>query len=208
MKTLEAIKKRRSTRQYLDKDIEFSKIAEIIEAGSYAPNAGNLQNWKFIIVKDKANIQKIAETCLEQYWMASAPAMIVVCSEDERSEKYYGDRGKQIYNIQNCAAAAQNIVLAATDLGLATCWVSAYKEENIRHILNMPANTTPQVVITIGYSKEVPQEKYMLELKDLFYFDSWGTTIKNLERIMGIESTTLKEIFKKGKELLTKVIKK
>ena len=87
MDVLEAIKNRRSCRSYLQKAVEFDKITAIIEAGHYAPSAGNLQDWKFVIVTDKGLRESIAEHCLEQFWMAHAPAYIVVCSNEERTEQ-------------------------------------------------------------------------------------------------------------------------
>ena len=81
METLDCIKSRRSIRKYReDKAVEFEKLARIIEAGTLAPSAGNLQDWKFILVVELAARKKIAEACLQQYWMETAPVHIVVCS--------------------------------------------------------------------------------------------------------------------------------
>ncbi|GIU69587.1 MAG: NADH dehydrogenase [Candidatus Woesearchaeota archaeon] len=132
METLEAINQRRSIRKYLDKPVEFEKITTIIDSARKAPSAGNLQDWSFIIVTDKNLIKQVASYALEQYWIATAPALIVVCGLPEKHEMYYGLRGKRLYNIQDCAAAIENILLSATDLGLGTCWVGAFEEEKIR----------------------------------------------------------------------------
>ncbi len=204
MKVIEAIKKRRSQREFSDKQVEFYKIADIIEAGMHAPNAGNLQNWKFIVVKDKEKRNQIAEACVEQYWIAEAPVLIIICAEEERAEKYYEKRGKNLYNIQNCAAAAQNMLLAATSLGLASCWVGAFSEDRIKALLSVPDKIRVFTVLPFGYSNAKPKEKHMFDIKDLFYFEEWDVTIKNIHKIMGIESSTFKDIITKGKEIIQK----
>ena len=94
MEVLEAIKSRRSIRKYLDKPVEWELIANILDAGRYAPCAGNLQNWKFVAVTDEGRKKSIAEACLRQLWMEQAPVHIVIFAEVEKFERYYGKQGK------------------------------------------------------------------------------------------------------------------
>ena len=108
MEVLECIKTRRSIRKYLDKPLPWELIANVMEAGRYAPSAGNLQNWKFIAVMSEGRRKAIAEASLQQYWMEQAPVHIVICSEPEKGEMHYGKRGKENYTIQNSAAAAMS----------------------------------------------------------------------------------------------------
>ncbi|MBD3209039.1 nitroreductase family protein [Candidatus Woesearchaeota archaeon] len=178
MDVLWAIKNRRSCRSYLQKPVEFDKITAIIEAGHYAPSAGNLQDWNFIIVTE-ADIRKaISEHCMEQYWMAQAPAMIVVCSNEERTEQRYGLRGKRLYSIQSCAAAMENMLLAAEALGLGTCWVGAFDEEFVTQSLNIPETARPQAIVTLGYKGEEPEPKDLTSLQSLVYFNAYGNRLK------------------------------
>lgn len=208
MKIIDIIKKRRCIREFIDKDVEFYKIAEIIDAGMQAPNAGNLQNWEFIVVKERLKKERIAEASVQQYWMTEAPILIVICAAEERAEKYYGDRGKNLYNIQNCAAAAQNMLLAATSLGLASCWVGAFNEESVKSILDIPKGVSPQIILAIGYSDKEPEKKHMFDIKDLLYFDEWGVAVKNIHTIMGMDPDTLQGALTKSKELLFEIKKK
>ena len=90
------------------------------------------KHWKFILIRDKDTINKLAEAALQQLWIASAPFIIVVSSETEKLNQFYGVRGERLYSIQNCAAAIQNMLLAAHALGLASCWVGAFDENIIK----------------------------------------------------------------------------
>ena len=184
MDVLSAIVNRRSCRSYLQRPVEFDKITALCEAGHYAPSAGNLQDWKFIVVTDASTRQVIAEHCMEQYWMAQAPVYIVVCSFEERTEQRYGLRGKRLYSIQSTAAATENILLAAEALGLGACWVGAFDEEFITETLGIPSSARPQAIITIGYKGEKPEPKELQSMQNLFYFNSYGNRLKKAHLVI------------------------
>lgn len=211
MKVEEAIKKRRSTRKYLDKKVEWEKIGKIIEAASYSPSAGNLQNWQFIVVTDSKKKQEIAEASLKQYWIATAPALIIICNKKREIRSFYGERGEKLYSIQNCALAAENIMLTATSLGLATCWVGAFNEEAVSKALKIPPqDTIPEAIITIGYTaEETIKEQQRHPLDRITFFNEWGNP-KSEFGIFPLEKYQ-QEIEKKANKittLLKKIIKK
>lgn len=168
------IKERRSTRSFLKKDISFEQVSEILDAARYAPSSGNLQNWSFIIVKDKENKEKLAKACAGQYFLIDAPVLIIVCSNLERLKEAYGNRGEALYSIQNCAAAIQNMLLKAHDLELATCWVSAFDEENVKRLFKIEDDTRPQAVVAIGYAEESEREAKRFPLKSMVFFEEWN----------------------------------
>ena len=111
---LKLIATRRSIRKYKDIPVEWTKMVDILEAGRCAPSCGNLQNWKFIVVTEPEAKHKVAEACVKQYWMEQAPVLIVICSNPDKAEKHYGVRGEKLYSVQNGAAAAMNMILAAS----------------------------------------------------------------------------------------------
>ena len=162
----------------MDRPVEFDKVTACIEAGHYAPSAGNLQDWKFILVTDVDLRKSIAEHCMEQYWMAQAPVHIVVCANEERTELRYGLRGKRLYSIQSCAAATENILLAAYSLGLGSCWVGAFDEDFLIRTLDIPPWARPQGVITLGYPDEKPERKQLTSLQSLVYFNGFGARLE------------------------------
>ena len=188
MDTIECIMTRRSIRKFMDVDVERTKLGIVLEAGAHAPSAGNIQNWKFFLVSREDLKKKIGEACMQQSWIATAPIIIVVASEPEKATQYYGVRGERLYSVQNCAAVAQNMLLAAHDQGLASCWIGAFNEESINKTLNMGHRFRPQIVLPLGYADESVPEPLRLRIENLVIFEDQrgggnggGSRIKDLD---------------------------
>ena len=163
MDTLKAIGTRRSIRRYQTTRIDDETVMTLIEAGSMAPTAGNLQDWKFIIVSKKELMKQLSEAALGQTCIHNAAIVIVICSDSEQTERNYGLRGVRLYTIQNSAAAAQNMLLAAHDMGLGANWIGAFDEEKVRRVLKIPSSARPQIILSFGYPDEAPVQKRMKE---------------------------------------------
>lgn len=168
------IRERRSTRAFLKKDVSIEQVSEILDAARYAPSSGNLQNWSFIIVKDKANKEKIAKACAKQFFLNEASVLIIVCSNLEKIKDVYGNRGEALYSIQNCAAAIQNMLLKAHDIKLASCWVSAFDEEKIKRAFKIEDDARPQAVIAIGHAEDYEKEARRFPLKSMVFFEEYN----------------------------------
>lgn len=151
MDAIEAIKKRRSIRKFLDKEIPEEHLRAILECGRLAPSAGNRQPWVFIVVKDPNLKQKLVDAALNQTFIAGAPVVIVVCADPDLSGARYEDRGRTLYALQDTAAAVENMMIAATSLGLGTCWIGAFRETEVKKALEIPAHLKPVAIIPIGY---------------------------------------------------------
>ena len=211
MDTFECIKTRRSIRKYLDKPVPWDDIHAVVEAAMYAPSAGNLQNWKFIILLERGLKKKIAEAALQQYWIEAAPVVIVVCAEPGKAERYYGVRGERLYTIQNCAAAIENMLLAANARGLGSCWVGAFEEDAVTRALSIPENEgiRPQAILTFGYPDEKPEMPRRFTIETLLYFNKWRGVMKSVPLYLGYWGESLKKNLKeKGEEIVEKVKKK
>ena len=185
METSDAIFKRRSIKKYKQNPIEEEKIGMIIEAAKFAPSSGNLQNWQFILVKDPAKRLKIAELCNNQMWMAQAPLHIVICAEQSRMQRMFGETGEKFYSIQNCACAAENMMLCATDLGLGSCFVSAFDYAPLAELLDVPESASIQVVLTIGIPDENPGAPIRYQVPELCFFESYGNRLENPDKDFG-----------------------
>ncbi|HHE36918.1 MAG TPA: nitroreductase family protein [Candidatus Woesearchaeota archaeon] len=184
MDALECISTRRSIRRFLNVPVDFETIMTIVEAGSLAPSSGNVQDWKFIVVDNKDLMKKISEHSLGQECVHNAAFLIVVCSDPEQTEIHYGLRGQRLYTVQNCAAAAENMLLAAHALGLGGVWVGAFDEEKIRELLDIPKKARPQAILAFGYPDEVPDYKRVKDLRTITYFNSYGASIKKIHRVL------------------------
>lgn len=204
---LDLIKTRRNVKNFLPKYVSYENIMRVLDAARYAPSSGNIQNWKFIIVLDIEKKEKLAEACYDQYEITAAGALIVVCAEVEKAERYYGLRGERLYSIQNCAAAIQNMLLEAHSLGLATCWIGAFDEDAIKSILNIPEEVRPQAIIPLGYAKEVPQAPPKYALEHVVYLESWRGTIRDLAKYLRDYATILGRKAQSAKSSLHKGVK-
>ena len=172
----EVLNNRRSIRLYKKKLVERDKLYKIIDAATLAPSAGNLQSWTFIIVDDVNIKSQIITAAMQQDWMFNAQ-IIVVCSRIENTKKFYGARGELLYTIQDCAAAIQNMLLEATNLGLGSCWIGAFDEKAITRILKLSDDLRAQAIITIGYSDESPVIPRRYNIDGLISYDEYGKRI-------------------------------
>jgi nitroreductase len=153
---LEVIKKRRSVRSFKEQDLPQDMVEKLLEAARWAPSAGNVQPWAFVVVRSQETKQKLSTAASSQKSLEEAPIVIVVCADEERAEESYGVRGKTLYCLQDTAAAVQNILLTACSLGLGSCWIGAFREEEVRRTINAPKTMRPVALIPIGYPNETP----------------------------------------------------
>jgi nitroreductase len=208
METLECIESRRTIRKFLDVPVEFEKIGNILNAGRLAPSAGNTQDWKFILVTEPELRKQLAEACMQQYWMEKAPVHIVVGTSPSVTERLYGKRGVELFAIQNCAAAAMSMLLAAHDQGLGAAWVGAFSEAHVRRILSMPDSAKPMVIIPIGYPDEDPQRPAKYTIDQTTYIERWGNRIKDLAAYLGYYSQHVAHAAIAGKAALKRFLEK
>ena len=205
MEMFECIEKRRSIRKYSDLAVEWEKVGNILRAGQLAPTSGNVQDVKFVVVTDKDKRIQLANAALKQHWIAKAPVIIVVYSEPKINQRFYGLRGEKLYTIQNSAAAVQNMLLAATDEGLGSCWVGAFDEAMVNSALGAPDSVRPQTMITIGYTDETPEMPKRHRLVDLVYINGWRAKMVNVDLLFDDFSEVIR---KKIEEAKTAVVEK
>ncbi len=172
MNTIECIKSRRSIRKYNQTPVGEDVINKIMEAAVHAPSSGNLQDWEFVVVRNQTTKKKLAEACYNQEPVDKAPVVIVVCSDSNRSLKY-GERGRNLYSIQNSAAAAQNIMLAAWEMGVGSCWIGAFDEMEVANAVILPSHVRPLAIITLGYPDEKPNPPKRWGLKDVVRWERY-----------------------------------
>ena len=167
---LEAIKKRRSVRHFLKEDVSDETMMELLDAMRWAPSAGNLQPWEFVVVRDAEVKRKVSEAA-RQAWIMEAPVVVVVCAVPERSAPRYGDRGINLYCLQDTAAAVQNLHLAAVEKGLGTCWVGAFNESLVAQAVNVPQGVRPVAVVPVGRPAETPAPRPRRSLEEIVHRD-------------------------------------
>ena len=172
MDVFKAIEDRFSCRSYNGKKIHENYIKKILDAGVKAPNAGNLQCWRFFIIDSEEKKEELCKSALRQKWMMQAPVFIVVCGDPTNQTRFYKKRG-DLYLIQDCAAAAENMLLSATALGIKSCWVGAFDENAVQRVLKLPNHIVPYIIITLGYSDEKAGKKKRHNLDSLVYYNEY-----------------------------------
>ncbi len=197
MDVLDAIRKRRSIRKYLPVSVEWDKVIDVLEAGRHAPSAGNLQDWKFVIVTDAKKKEAIATPCLNQVWMETAPIHIVICSNPEKAVQHYDERGEE-YSIADAACVAMSMMLAATAQDLATCWVGAFERTLLIEAVGIPDRATPRLILTLGYADEIVPAPPRMPLESLVFLQSYGNRIKNINMITWDWSLMMEDFVKKA----------
>jgi len=139
-----AIKKRRSVREYLDKPVPVRLLEEIVDAARFAATARGIQPWEFVVITDPKALQGLAALAENARFLAQAKACIAVFCSDT---KYYLEDG---------CAATENMLLAATALGIGSCWVAGDKKpycQEITAMLGVPASFKLVSLVSLGYPK-------------------------------------------------------
>jgi len=150
--TLQTIFKRRSIRVFTDQPVPADAIDTILQAAMAAPSARNGKPWEFVVVTRPDLLAALRAKLTTGSF--AAPLVIAVLANLSLSQNPNGERMFP----QDCAIAAQNILLAATDLGLGSCWVANYPNEDrmaaVREILHIPKTVVPFCCVYIGYPGE------------------------------------------------------
>lgn len=164
---LNSILDRRSVRKYTSEKVSREEIRQLLECAMQAPSAMNRQGWQFVVVTDRETLCALADNHPYANMLRQAPVCICVCGEEGAVPGYYQ---------QDCAAATMNILIAAKEMGLGSCWMGvAPREERmqaVRKILNIPETIMPFNLIAVGHPAEDPPrpERYR---EDKVHFDRW-----------------------------------
>lgn len=169
MDVFEAIRSRRSIRSYLDKPVEEEKLTKVLDAGRLAPSANNRQEWRFVVVRNPGTRKRLSKAACNQGFVAEAAVVIACCSIE--SDKIL-TCGQPTYTI-DLAIAIDHMTLAARALGLGTCWIGAFHEDEVRKILNIPESVRIVELLTLGYPGENPGPRPRKHLDEIVVYEEW-----------------------------------
>ena len=165
---LTAIKERRSIRRYKTDPLTPEQIDALLRAAMMAPSARNGQPWHFVVCDDRAVIDALRAEHPYSAMLEKAPVCVVICGE--------ADPGVPGYWQQDCAAATQNLLLAAADMGLGTCWMGVAprddRMEPVKRLLGIPNGIEPFNMIAVGYADEKPPAADRYDPKKV-HFNRW-----------------------------------
>ncbi|MCX6672678.1 MAG: nitroreductase family protein [Methanothrix sp.] len=168
MDLMQAIRARRSIRNFQDRSVEEVKLLAVLEAGRIAPSARNMQDWKFIVVRDAATRQKLAGAARDQQFVGQAPVVIAACGTSDLVMTC----GQPAYAI-DVAVALDHMTLAAAALGLGTCWIGAFYEDKVKEILGVPQEIRVVALLPMGYPAEEPCPRPRKSLDEVLAWEHW-----------------------------------
>ena len=166
---MDSILTRRSVRKYTKDPVSEAQVTALLRAAMAAPSAGNQQPWQFVVVRDPAVLEVIAGANPYGGMAREAPVVIVICGDLSREER-------PGFWVQDCAAATENLLLAAHAAGLGAVWCGTYPREErmrpIKAVLQLPEHVIPFSVVPIGYPAErpAPVDRYD---PGRVHFDRW-----------------------------------
>jgi nitroreductase len=124
-------------------DVSQEAVEKILQAAIRAPSGGNRQPWHFYVVRDAVVKSRLEAAAFGQKFVGQAPIVVVVCTVATKSSERYGDRGRELYCLQDTAAAVEHILLAAVALELGSCWVGSFDEGAASEALGLPTLHRP-----------------------------------------------------------------
>jgi nitroreductase len=161
-----ALQGRRSVRRYKTRPVAKEQVWALLEAAEAAPSAGNLRSRRYVVITRPEMRKVLALAAYGQEQVQSAPLLIVVCADVDRSSSRYGDRGS-LYAIQDADAAAMCLLLAAHDAGLGACWNGAFDDALVREALGLAEHVLPVAIISLGWPAESPAASLRSSLNEV-----------------------------------------
>jgi nitroreductase len=148
MEFMDVVTSRKSVRDYQERSIEEDKLTQILEVARWAPSWGNKQSTKYIVVTDKKRIESLSNMFMG--FVKHAPLVVVACAYPKDS----GSRNGMDYYLVDVGISMQQLVLAAADLGLGTCWIGGFDEDKVKKALEIPKNIKVVALTPVGYIAE------------------------------------------------------
>jgi len=154
----ETVRHRHSVRKYQDTTaIEDEKLHAILEMACAAPSAGDLQAYQIFVIHNQQLRDRLRQAAADQAFLSAAPVCLVFCADIERSAERFGNRGRDLYALQDASIAATYAQLATVAAGMASTWVGYFDEQQVTDLLELPAGLKPIAMLSIGYAAELPE---------------------------------------------------
>ena len=169
MDFLELARSRYSVRAYQTQAVEEEKLSKVLDAVRLAPTAANRQPIQFFIIHTEGREEELRRI-YDRDWFVAAP--IVICGCGVIGEAYVGKGGRNTA-VVDVTIAMDHLILAATSLGLGTCWIGAFDPKAAREILGLPQGVEPMIFTTLGYAADTPKPKERKALDEIVRYVTW-----------------------------------
>lgn len=169
---LDLIRSRRSIRHFLPDPVPDEMIDQLLEAGRWAPSAGNRQPWVFVVIQDNEVRCQVAEYAAyyddREARIAEAPLLIALCGQNDGPSRLM--RG-------DVSMAGMQMMLQAHALGLGTCWVDGLDREQIARVLDTPRDTEIVAMLTVGFPAEMPPPPPRKPVDEIVHYDVYDSLV-------------------------------
>jgi nitroreductase len=163
------IRTRYSVRAYRPNPVGEDELHQVLEAARLAPTAANKQPFQLIVIHTQGREEELRRI-YNRDWFVEAPVVICVCGIPGGA---WTREDNKNYAVVDVAIVMDHLILAATDLGLGTCWVGAFNEQAAREILGLPDGVEPIVFTPLGYAADQPKPKERKPLEELVRYERW-----------------------------------
>ena len=169
MNVFDAIKNRRSVRDFKPDPVPEEKLNKVLEAARLAPSAHNAQDWKFIVVRDETKRKKLAKVAANQSFVGEAPVIIVAVATNPEAVMSCGVPSYAV----NLAIAVEHMALQAVEEGLGTCWIGAFSQNKVKEILGIPKEYKVVALLPLGFPADSPREKVRKRLEEIVCYEKF-----------------------------------
>ncbi len=169
MSMLDVIKKRGSIRNFKDKQIDKEELLKILESARLSQSAANRQPWQFVVVTNESMKKKLSRAASNQQFVGRA-AVVIVCLADPSISAKVGQFDGFLIDL---AISVENMVLTAWDLGIGSCWIGAFWEDEVKGLLGIPGNLRVISLLALGYPDQEPRSKSRKDLNEIVHFEKY-----------------------------------
>jgi nitroreductase len=170
MEYKDLIRNRYSVRAYKPDPVEKDKLNQVLEAARMAPTAANRQPFQLIVIHTEGRHQELSKIYRRE-WFVQAP--LIICAVGVPRQGWVRSDDKRRYLDVDVAIVMDHLILAATDLGLGTCWIAAFNATAAREILGLPDEVEPLIFTPLGYPADRPEPKERKSLEELVRYEQW-----------------------------------
>lgn len=172
MDVLQAIRERRSVRNFREEPLTREQLETILEAAVWAPTGGNIQAWKFVVVTDPRRINDIK--AFSPGMLPVPAALVVACSDLERASSRGGRLAAEVLTICDVAMACQNMMLAAHALGLGSCVIRSFSQTGVARLLGLPESIRPELLVALGHPVRMPPAPRRRPQHEVVHWEAYG----------------------------------
>jgi nitroreductase len=172
MELLEALRTRRSVRQWTSDPVPDEVLRELVEAAAQAPSGGNNQPWAFVIIREPGRLKRLRAA--SPGIAGRAAAVILICLDRNRGDETPGTSEYDMVHL-SLGAAMQNLLLAAHDRGLGACAIGSFHHASLGSIVSLPPHLELKLLIALGYPVSQPDAPALRPLSEVCYFEEVGS---------------------------------